>query len=174
MLIVLTALPIPPMSTAKLRNEPRLKYKYGDIHLHNNHSALPFGGGVFRKTLERMREETQILDLIDSQITDREFEENLSRIRFLKKCKKLGFPDLKKKGLIKFPTEKPKRPYKMLVGEHRERCLKKVLEVNALRKSGMRAMDACEKAGVHYQTYADWAYRLEMKLPRGYNKNMDK
>lgn len=108
--------------------------------------------------------------LLDSKMTDAEFEEHLSRTRFLNKCKKLGFPGLKKSGLIQFTTEKPKRPYKMLKGEHRERCLKKVLEVNALREQGMRAMDACAKAGVHYQTYADWAYRLDMRLPRGYNK----
>jgi hypothetical protein len=117
-----------------------------------------------------MREETEILNLLDSQISDKEFLEEVRRSRFLRECKERGFPNLRKSGLIAERKEKVTRRYTNMVGDHKVQCEKKVLAINELRYGGMMAKDACKKIGVAYQTYADWAYRLGMQLPKNYYK----
>jgi hypothetical protein len=47
----------------------------------------------------------EILKLLDSQITDKEFLREIANSQLLKACKEKGFPNLKAYGLIKYPNK---------------------------------------------------------------------
>lgn len=115
-----------------------------------------------------------ISDLIDGQMTDAKFNEEMERSRFLRECKKKGFEESKRLGLISKPVVERERTYIRFRGTTKENAIKSVDEINGLRASGMQAGEACLKVGVPYQTYADWASKLEMKFNGGradYRKN---
>ena len=112
--------------------------------------------------------------LLDGQMTDAKFNEEMERSRFLRECKKKGFEESKRLGLISKPVVERKRTYIRFRGTTKENAIKSVDEINNLRASGMQAGEACLKVGVPYQTYADWASKLEMKFNGGradYRKN---
>ena len=112
--------------------------------------------------------------LLDGQMTDAKFNEEMERSRFLRECKKKGFEESKRLGLISKPVVERKRTYVRFRGTTKENAIKSVDEINELRASGMQAGEACLKVGVPYQTYADWASKLEMKFDGGradYRKN---
>ena len=112
--------------------------------------------------------------LLDGQMTDAKFNEEMERSRFLRECKKKGFEESKRLGLISKPVVERKRTYVRFRGTTKENAIKSVDEINELRASGMQAGEACLKVGVPYQTYADWASKLEMKFNGGradYRKN---
>ena len=112
--------------------------------------------------------------LLDGQMTDKQFEAELDNARFLRECKKKGFEESKRLGLISKPVVERKRTYVRFRGTTKENAIKSVDEINKLRASGMQAGEACLKVGVPYQTYADWASKLEMKFNGGradYRKN---
>ena len=112
--------------------------------------------------------------LLDGQMTDAKFNEEMERSRFLRECKKKGFEESKRLGLISKPVVERKRTYVRFRGTTKENAIKSVDEINNLRASGMQAGEACLKVGVPYQTYADWASKLEMKFNGGradYRKN---
>jgi hypothetical protein len=107
------------------------------------------------------------LDLLDSTLTDKEFLRSVKSTKLLSDCKKKGFPDAIKSGLIEFPKKSAQpRVYKQLKGEDREKALKTVLEINKLRTDGYKIQEACAKFGINYQRYYDWAKVLGIEHKR--------
>jgi transposase-like protein len=108
-----------------------------------------------------------ILDLIDAQMTDAEFQRSVSNTKLLSDCKKKGFPEATKSGLIKFP-EKSAQPriYRHLKGKEREEALRIVTEINKLRNEGANIQEACRGFGINYQKYYDWCKALDVDYQR--------
>jgi len=110
------------------------------------------------------------LDLLDSKITDAQFDKEIKNSKFLRDCKSKGFNECIKDGLIKFPENAHKRKgtrkYNFNRGRTREDAIQKVTQINILRSKGMLVCDACKQLGVVYQTYYDWAVVLDLQYVR--------
>ena len=105
--------------------------------------------------------------LLDGQLSDKEFEAELDRSRFLIECKKKGFEESTRLGLISKPVKQERRQYVKFRSTTKEKAIQSVHQIKQLRSTGMQAKEACFEVGVSYQTYSDWACKLELKFEGG-------
>ncbi len=110
------------------------------------------------------------LDLLDSKISDSQFDKEIKNSKFLRDCKTKGFNQCIKDGLIKFPKNAQERrgtrKYNFNRGRTRKDAIQKVNQINKLRSEGMLVCDACKQVGVVYQTYYDWTVVLDLPYIR--------
>jgi hypothetical protein len=117
--------------------------------------------------------------LLDSQMSDAEFNKEIERARFLRECKTKGFEESKRAGLIA-PAEKKHQPRGPAPLKRRAEMVEKVTRINELRAKGMQAKEAAILFDISYQIYHDWAFKLGMMyngphakrngLKKGYKK----
>jgi hypothetical protein len=99
--------------------------------------------------------------LLDGQMTDAEFNEEIERSRFLRECKTKGFEECKRLGLIA-PAEKKHLPRGPAPLKRKIEMTEKVKKINEMRWQGIQAKEAAFAVGISYQQYHDWAFKLDM------------
>ena len=94
---------------------------------------------------------TRVLDLLDSNQSESEFERHKDNNRLLHLCKKHKFKNLEKAGMIQQCKDVVKvRPTK----EERIEIGKKIIE---MLDQGYLIQDVAEKFGIHRQSVIRWA-----------------